>query len=108
MRFVGPNSPGMISPGKAKLGFMPSFCYAPGPVGVISRSGESLAQMRVAHPRPSEADIRLLPLDEVLASLDQDEEKERYLSQRGRGLFHRNPPVETTPSCRGVAFFGGF
>lgn len=37
--FVGPNTPGMISPGKAKLGFMPSFCYAPGNVGVISRSG---------------------------------------------------------------------
>jgi succinyl-CoA synthetase alpha subunit len=36
---VGPNSPGLISPGKAKLGFMPSFCYAPGPIGVISRSG---------------------------------------------------------------------
>lgn len=36
---VGPNSPGIISPGKAKLGFMPSFCFAPGPVGVISRSG---------------------------------------------------------------------
>lgn len=37
--FVGPNSPGLISPGKAKLGFMPSFCYSPGSVGVISRSG---------------------------------------------------------------------
>jgi succinyl-CoA synthetase alpha subunit len=36
---VGPNSPGLISPGKAKLGFMPSFCYAPGPIGVNSRSG---------------------------------------------------------------------
>ena len=39
VHFVGPNTPGMISPGKAKLGFMPSFCYTPGPVGVISRSG---------------------------------------------------------------------
>ena len=39
VRFVGPNTPGLISPGKAKLGFMPSFCYMPGPVGVISRSG---------------------------------------------------------------------
>jgi succinyl-CoA synthetase alpha subunit len=39
VRFVGPNTPGMISPGKAKLGFMPSFCYMPGPIGVISRSG---------------------------------------------------------------------
>jgi len=37
--FVGPNSPGIISPGKAKMGFMPSFCYTRGPVGVISRSG---------------------------------------------------------------------
>ena len=37
--FVGPNCPGLISPGKAKLGFMPSFCYKEGSVGVISRSG---------------------------------------------------------------------
>jgi succinyl-CoA synthetase alpha subunit len=37
--FVGPNTPGIISPGKAKAGFMPSFCYSPGRVGVISRSG---------------------------------------------------------------------
>jgi succinyl-CoA synthetase alpha subunit len=37
--FVGPNTPGIISPGKAKLGFMPSFCYREGRVGVISRSG---------------------------------------------------------------------
>jgi succinyl-CoA synthetase alpha subunit len=37
--FIGPNTPGIISPGKAKLGFMPSFCYREGPVGVISRSG---------------------------------------------------------------------
>ena len=37
--FVGPNTPGLISPGKAKLGFMPSFCYKQGNVGVISRSG---------------------------------------------------------------------
>ena len=36
---VGPNTPGVVSPGKAKLGFMPSFCYRPGRLGVISRSG---------------------------------------------------------------------
>jgi succinyl-CoA synthetase alpha subunit len=37
--FVGPNTAGLISPGKAKMGFMPSFCYMQGNVGVISRSG---------------------------------------------------------------------
>ncbi len=36
---IGPNTPGLISPGKSKLGFMPSFCYTAGPLGVISRSG---------------------------------------------------------------------
>ncbi|MBI4081688.1 MAG: succinate--CoA ligase subunit alpha [Candidatus Lambdaproteobacteria bacterium] len=36
---VGPNTPGLISPGKAKCGFMPSHCFMPGPLGVISRSG---------------------------------------------------------------------
>jgi len=36
---IGPNTPGIISPGKAKLGFMPSPCYTAGPLGVISRSG---------------------------------------------------------------------
>jgi succinyl-CoA synthetase alpha subunit len=38
-RMIGPNTPGIISPGEAKIGFMPSLCYRKGPVGVISRSG---------------------------------------------------------------------
>lgn len=39
VHLVGPNTPGLISPGKAKLGFMPTFCFMPGPIGLISRSG---------------------------------------------------------------------
>jgi succinyl-CoA synthetase alpha subunit len=42
---IGPTTPGVVTPGKCKIGIMPTHLFTPGPVGIVSRSGTMSYEM---------------------------------------------------------------
>lgn len=82
-RLVGPNTPGLISPGKAKLGFMPTDCYMPGPVGIISRSG-SFSYETAAH-------LTGLGLGQTTAVGIGGDQVKGLSAAEALALFHQDP-----------------
>ena len=86
---VGPNGAGVISAGKAMMGIMPGHIYAPGPIGIVSRSGtlgyEAAAQMNaLGIGQTTSVGIGGDPINgssfvDILALFEQDPETEAVM-----------------------------
>ena len=92
-RFIGPNTPGIITPGQARLGIFPENIHTPGKVGIISRSSTLTYEAVLETTRAGEGQSTVIGLgDDMLIGIDfveavrqfQDDDETRAIIMIGQ------------------------
>jgi succinyl-CoA synthetase alpha subunit len=120
VRFIGPNCPGIITPGQTKIGIMPASFFKPGPIGLVSRSGtltyEIVSRLSAAGIGQSTCvgiggdPVNLTSLNEVLEAFEQDPDTQAIViigEIGGRTEEHAAETVLKKMSKPVVAFLAG-
>jgi len=118
-RVIGPNTAGIISPGKSKLGIMPAQVFAPGRVGVVSRSGTLAYEIALAITEAGFGESTLVGIGgdpvvgtsfvEVLEMFESDEETSAVvlIGEIGGDAEERAAEFITTMSKPVVGYVAG-